>query len=128
MVWNGKSSHADIQQEMGLPCRIIHTYSPELHADIKFGDKSQGGRGGMTAKMDAAWRAAEQGCTTVIANGKMTNSILHVCPSLFPLQDGQPDQTCLASEALVMLTLKLLMRIMGPHRLEGPAAELYRRF
>lgn len=31
----------------------------------------------MTAKMEAAWRAAEQGCTTVIANGKMTNSILH---------------------------------------------------
>lgn len=32
----------------------------------------------MTAKMEAAWAAAEKGCTTVIANGKMTNVILHV--------------------------------------------------
>ena len=36
----------------------------------------------MTAKMTAAWMAAQQGCTTVIANGKTANSILHVsgCP------------------------------------------------
>lgn len=58
--------------------RIIHTYCPELHSQVKFGDKSKCGRGGMTAKIEAAWDAAQQGCTTVIANGKVTNSILHV--------------------------------------------------
>lgn len=63
---------------IGGLCRIIHTYSPELHQEVKFGDKSKCGRGGMTAKIQAAWDAAQHGCTTVIASGKITNSILHV--------------------------------------------------
>ena len=33
-------------------CRVIHTYCPQVHDElIKFGNKSGGGRGGMTAKV-----------------------------------------------------------------------------
>ncbi len=32
----------------------------------------------MTAKMQAAWMAAQQGVTTVIANGKASDSLLQV--------------------------------------------------
>ncbi|KAK9811960.1 hypothetical protein WJX73_003110 [Symbiochloris irregularis] len=59
--------------------KIIHTYCPAIHDPlIKFGQKSGGGRGGMTAKVDAAWLAADAGVTTVIASGKGGDSILQV--------------------------------------------------
>ena len=37
------------------------------------------GRGGMAAKVQAAWMAAQKGCTTVILNGKQPDCILQVC-------------------------------------------------
>ena len=32
----------------------------------------------MTAKMQAAWMAAQQGCSTIIANGKASDNLLQV--------------------------------------------------
>ena len=62
-----------------LGCRMIETYCPAVHdALVKIGVNSKGGRGGMTAKMQAAWMAAQQGVTTVIANGKASDSLLQV--------------------------------------------------
>eukprot|EP00891_Asterochloris_glomerata_P004457 jgi/Astpho2/4457/Aster-00067 len=59
--------------------RLIHTYCPGIHDDlVKFGSNSKGGRGGMTAKMQAAWMAAQQGCSTIIANGKASDNLLQV--------------------------------------------------
>mmetsp|Transcript_32803 Transcript_32803/g.93087 ORF Transcript_32803/g.93087 Transcript_32803/m.93087 type:complete len:399 (-) Transcript_32803:304-1500(-) len=50
---------------------LITTYCPDLHDDIiKFGAKSNMGRGGMSSKVEAAWMAAEQGVSTLIVNGK----------------------------------------------------------
>ena len=45
---------------------------------ISFASKSTHGRGGMMAKVEAAWMAAEQGCSVVILNGKNPDSILQV--------------------------------------------------
>lgn len=60
-------------------CRMIETYCPAVHDElVKIGVNSKGGRGGMTAKMQAAWMAAQQGVTTVIANGKASDSLLQV--------------------------------------------------
>jgi glutamate 5-kinase len=43
---------------------------------VNTSSKSEHGRGGMAAKVQAAWMAAENGCTTVILNGKKPDSIL----------------------------------------------------
>ena len=60
-------------------CRMIETYCPAVHDElVKIGANSKGGRGGMTAKMQAAWMAAQQGVTTIIANGKASDSLLSV--------------------------------------------------
>ena len=62
-----------------LACRMIETYCPAVHDEmVKIGVNSKGGRGGMTAKMQAAWMAAQQGVTTIIANGKASDSLLQV--------------------------------------------------
>eukprot|EP00891_Asterochloris_glomerata_P004462 jgi/Astpho2/4462/Aster-00071 len=58
---------------------IISSYCPDVHDPlIKFGQKSGGGRGGMVAKLDAAWMAAKGGVTTVIASGKGADALLQV--------------------------------------------------
>ena len=46
---------------------------------VNTASKSEHGRGGMAAKITAAWMAAEHGCTTVILNGKKPDGILQVC-------------------------------------------------
>ena len=38
----------------------------------------------MTAKMQAAWMAAQQGCSTIIANGKASDNLLQVGGQLWP--------------------------------------------
>ncbi len=63
-----QASHA-----IGLPMQV----HKEL---ISFASKSTNGRGGMLAKVEAAWMAAEQGCSVVILNGKKPDSILQVPP------------------------------------------------
>ena len=45
---------------------------------VNTASKSEHGRGGMAAKIGAAWMAAEHGCTTVILNGKKPDGILQV--------------------------------------------------
>ncbi len=57
----------------GPPCdpksRLIHTYLKEKHDDmVTFGEKSRVGRGGMTAKVYAAWNAASAGIPVVITS------------------------------------------------------------
>lgn len=47
--------------------KLIHTYIKEMHqGGITFGDKSRVGRGGMTAKVNAAVNAANAGVPVVI--------------------------------------------------------------
>ncbi|XP_044473107.1 delta-1-pyrroline-5-carboxylate synthase-like [Mangifera indica] len=58
--------------------RLIHTYVKEEQPEITFGDKSRVGRGGMTAKFNAAVCAAYSGIPVVITSGFATNSILKV--------------------------------------------------
>ena len=66
--------------------KIIHTYIKDKHySGITFGDKSRVGRGGMTAKVKAAFVASNSGTPVVI-----TRYVLHFsffienknCPSL----------------------------------------------
>ena len=65
---------------------MIETYCPAVHDEmVKIGVNSKGGRGGMTAKMQAAWMAAQQGVTTIIANGKASDSLLQVSSTLHSL-------------------------------------------
>ncbi|BBN17949.1 delta-1-pyrroline-5-carboxylate synthetase [Marchantia polymorpha subsp. ruderalis] len=50
--------------------KLIHTYLKEKHDDmVTFGEKSRVGRGGMTAKVYAAWNAASAGIPVVITSG-----------------------------------------------------------
>ncbi|KAH8960008.1 hypothetical protein BDL97_06G107600 [Sphagnum fallax] len=67
----------------GPPCdpksRLIHTYLKEKHDDmVTFGEKSRVGRGGMTAKVYAAWNAASAGIPVVITSGCAPDGLLHV--------------------------------------------------
>nr|AFP89589.1 delta-1-pyrroline-5-carboxylate synthetase [Sophora davidii] len=59
--------------------KLIHTYIKEKHqGEITFGDKSRLGRGGMTAKVNAAVCAAYAGTPVIIASGYATNNIIRV--------------------------------------------------
>ncbi|CAI5507168.1 unnamed protein product, partial [Closterium sp. Naga37s-1] len=58
---------------------LIHTYVPSVHGDsIKFGQKSRLGRGGMTAKVEAAIHSSGGGVPTVIASGLSSDALLRV--------------------------------------------------
>lgn len=59
--------------------KLIHTYVKSKHqAEITFGDKSRVGRGGMTAKVNAAVCAAYAGIPVVITSGYATDNIIKV--------------------------------------------------
>ncbi|KAM0991329.1 hypothetical protein ACFX2C_009725 [Malus domestica] len=59
--------------------KLIHTYVKEKHqGEITFGDKSRVGRGGMTAKVNAAVCAAYGGIPVVITSGYDTDNIKKV--------------------------------------------------
>ncbi|XP_062095475.1 delta-1-pyrroline-5-carboxylate synthase-like [Humulus lupulus] len=59
--------------------KLIHTYVKEKHQDeITFGDKSRLGRGGMTAKVNAAVSAADAGIPVVITSGYAADNIIKV--------------------------------------------------
>eukprot|EP00250_Pteridium_aquilinum_P012578 c20812_g1_i2 orf=325-2550(-) len=59
--------------------KLIHTYMRDKHADtITFGGKSRVGRGGMTAKVFAAWTAASAGIPVAITSGFAADGILRV--------------------------------------------------
>nr|ABV03819.1 delta-1-pyrroline-5-carboxylate synthetase [Tripidium arundinaceum] len=59
--------------------KIIHTYIKEKHHnEITFGDKSRVGRGGMTAKVKAAFVASNSGTPVVITSRFASQSILRV--------------------------------------------------
>ncbi|XVF55199.1 hypothetical protein PTKIN_Ptkin06aG0017700 [Pterospermum kingtungense] len=58
---------------------LIHTYVKEKHQrEVTFGDKSRLGRGGMTAKVNAAVCAAFAGIPVVITSGFATDNIIKV--------------------------------------------------
>ncbi|XP_027349303.1 delta-1-pyrroline-5-carboxylate synthase-like isoform X2 [Abrus precatorius] len=59
--------------------KLIHTYVKEKHQkEITFGDKSRLGRGGMTAKVNAAVCAAYAGTPVIITSGYATDNIIRV--------------------------------------------------
>lgn len=59
--------------------KLIHTYLSDKHVDtITFGEKSRVGRGGMTAKVLAAWTAASAGIPVVITSGFTADGVLRV--------------------------------------------------
>lgn len=59
--------------------KLIHTYIRAKHqSEITFGDKSRVGRGGMTAKVNAAYCAACAGIPVVITSGFAMDSIIKV--------------------------------------------------
>ncbi|KAF7845453.1 delta-1-pyrroline-5-carboxylate synthase-like isoform X2 [Senna tora] len=59
--------------------KLIHTYIKEKHqTEITFGDKSRLGRGGMTAKVNAAVCAAYAGTPVIITSGYATDNIIRV--------------------------------------------------
>lgn len=66
---------------VGLVCNMLRILLwLQVHEEmISFASKSTHGRGGMMAKVEAAWMAAEQGCSVVILNGKKPDSILQAC-------------------------------------------------
>ncbi|KAJ7961373.1 Delta-1-pyrroline-5-carboxylate synthase [Quillaja saponaria] len=59
--------------------KLIHTYVREIHhGEITFGDKSRLGRGGMTAKVNAAVSAAYAGIPVIITSGFAQDNIIKV--------------------------------------------------
>ncbi|EMS59537.1 Delta-1-pyrroline-5-carboxylate synthase [Triticum urartu] len=59
--------------------KLIHTYIKEKHYhEITFGDKSRVGRGGMTAKVQAAVWASTGGVPVVITSGCASQSLVKV--------------------------------------------------
>lgn len=67
--------------------KLIHTYIKEKHqCEITFGDKSRLGRGGMTAKVNAAVCAAYAGIPSVITRYvPEPNSVNRLCRCLLSL-------------------------------------------
>ena len=60
--------------------KLIHTYVKDKHDDmVTFGEKSRVGRGGMTAKVYAAWNAASAGIPVVISRSGAINFVLGLC-------------------------------------------------
>ncbi len=69
--------------------QLIHTYLKEKHDDmVTFGEKSRVGRGGMTAKVYAAWNAASAGIPVVITRWAHLNSWIMVGLKFGMYQDG----------------------------------------
>ena len=64
----------------GLSTKPYSLPGAQVHDKLVAFDVDEGakGRGGMAAKVQAAWMAAEKGCTTVILNGKQPDCILQV--------------------------------------------------
>lgn len=59
--------------------KLIDVWCPKMHADmIKIGEKSMHGRGGMAAKIEAAWMGAQDGATVVIMNGKYPENLVRL--------------------------------------------------
>ncbi|KAJ7534807.1 hypothetical protein O6H91_12G004300 [Diphasiastrum complanatum] len=59
--------------------KLIHTYVKEKHDEtVTFGEKSRYGRGGMTAKVYAAWNAACAGIPVIITSGYATDGLKRV--------------------------------------------------
>ncbi|KAG2685887.1 hypothetical protein I3760_10G147200 [Carya illinoinensis] len=59
--------------------KLIHTYIKMKHqGEITFGHKSRLGRGGMTAKVEAAVCAADAGIPVVITSGYATDNVIKV--------------------------------------------------
>lgn len=58
--------------------KLIHTFVKEKQGEITFGDKSRLGRGGMTAKVNAAVCASCAGIPVIITSGYSTDSIIKV--------------------------------------------------
>ncbi|GMI65856.1 delta 1-pyrroline-5-carboxylate synthase 2 [Hibiscus trionum] len=80
--------------------KLIHTYIKEKHqAEITFGDKSRLGRGGMTAKVDAAVCAASSGIPVVITSGYATDNIIKVL-------QGKPVGTLFHKDAHIWSSIK----------------------
>mmetsp|Transcript_6823 Transcript_6823/g.19678 ORF Transcript_6823/g.19678 Transcript_6823/m.19678 type:complete len:819 (+) Transcript_6823:202-2658(+) len=94
----------------------IPTYCPDVHKElIQFASKSTNGRGGMMAKVEAAWMAAEQGCSVVILNGKKNDSILQVIA-------GQMSGTLFNTESARMIALEAQAAANGQSSKEKEAA------
>ncbi|KAI4366488.1 hypothetical protein MLD38_022360 [Melastoma candidum] len=80
--------------------KLIHTYIKEKHhGEITFGDKSRVGRGGMTAKVNAAVNAASAGIPVIITSGFAPGNILKVL-------QGEKIGTLFHKEAHLWATLK----------------------
>eukprot|EP01025_Chloroclados_australasicus_P010744 TRINITY_DN1449_c0_g1_i1.p1 TRINITY_DN1449_c0_g1~~TRINITY_DN1449_c0_g1_i1.p1 ORF type:complete len:765 (+),score=136.45 TRINITY_DN1449_c0_g1_i1:235-2529(+) len=88
----------------GKSSELILTYCPEIHDEkIQLGTKSTGGRGGMASKVKSAWTAADNGVTTVVANGKVPENLLKIVAgqlvgTLFSMQQAQ----CLTESQAVL--------------------------
>lgn len=67
--------------------KLIDVWCPKVHDEIiKIGEKSAHGRGGMAAKIEAAWYGAQDGATVVIMNGKYPENLVR-------LVDGEKVRT-----------------------------------
>ncbi|XP_066584557.1 delta-1-pyrroline-5-carboxylate synthase [Prorops nasuta] len=55
--------------------KMLHTFSSDLRATIKFGQKSKVGTGGMDSKVNAALWALDRGVSVVICNGTQEKAI-----------------------------------------------------
>jgi delta-1-pyrroline-5-carboxylate synthetase len=70
-VFTGPPTHKD--------SRLVDVWCPEIHEHmIKLGDKSTHGRGGMGAKIQAAWYGATSGASVVIMNGKHPELVVKI--------------------------------------------------
>jgi len=55
---------------------LLHTYNPNRHDAVTFGEKSNVGTGGMAAKIEAASWALRNECAVVICNGELDHAIV----------------------------------------------------
>eukprot|EP00052_Salpingoeca_macrocollata_P004629 m.42514 g.42514 ORF g.42514 m.42514 type:complete len:772 (+) comp14345_c0_seq1:47-2362(+) len=58
--------------------RLMERFNPLSPGAIQFGAKSTVGRGGMEAKVEAAAWAFKNGCSVIICNGHLPNSIIDI--------------------------------------------------
>ena len=68
--------------------KLIHTYIKEKHqTEITFGDKSRLGRGGMTAKVNAAVCAAHAGIPVIITRYSTFCNVFHLYRKVLVLKN-----------------------------------------
>ncbi|KAJ0027210.1 hypothetical protein Pint_35339 [Pistacia integerrima] len=103
--------------------KLIHTYLKEKQSEITFGDKSRLGRGGMTAKVNAAVCAASAGIPVVITRSVILSFKCYATDNILKVLEGERVGTLFHEDAHLWISVKEV----GARQMAVAARECSRR-